>query len=99
MSPGTLTTRVDGRRLRVTLSGFEEVPTPDGDLWTVIGTPRNDVIYSGLDDSVRLYGRGGNDRLFGGLGHDDYLNGGPGRDSGSGWGGHDRLVSIERILR
>lgn len=99
MVPGVLTTRVDGYRLRVPLRDFEDVPTPAAKLWTVVGTPQRDVIYSGMDDPVRLFGRGGNDYLLGAVGKPDLLVGGPGYDVGVGWGGGDTFVSIERIRR
>jgi len=98
MAAGTLVARVGSLSWSLTVSSFEDVNTPRGELWTVLGTDGPDQILAGsFGDPVRIYGRGGNDRIYG-SDQDDVLNGGPGRDSGTGWGGHDRIRSIERII-
>jgi Ca2+-binding RTX toxin-like protein len=82
----------------IPLSGFEDVSTPTGRLWTVIGSDRGERILAGtLHHPVRIFAKGGNDEIFG-SDADDVLNGGPGFDRGTGWGGHDRIVSVERVL-
>ncbi len=98
MAAGTVVARVGSLTWSLTVSGFEDVNTPRGELWTVLGTDGPDQIVAGFfGDPVRIYGRGGNDRIYG-SDQDDVLNGGPGFDRGTGWGGHDRIRSIERIL-
>ena len=97
---GRLVATYGGTRLALPLTGVEDVATPVGRLWTVLGTQGPNFIYAGYDrHAVRLFGRGGNDTLFGAVAADDLLDGGAGRDSGSGYTGHDRLVSIERVYR
>lgn len=98
MAAGTVIARVGSLTWSLTVSGFEDVNTPRGELWTVLGTDGPDQIVAGFfGDPVRIYGRGGNDRIYG-SDQDDVLNGGPGFDRGTGWGGHDRIRSIERII-
>lgn len=97
MAAGTLAARIGSTAWSVAVPGFEEVPTPRGDLWTVLGTDGRDKIYAGFfSDPVRIHARGGDDSIFG-SDQDDLLDGGTGDDHGSGWGGQDRYVSVERI--
>lgn len=99
MTEGRLRAQYDEQTVVLTLTGFENVSTPHGDRWTVFGTDGPDRISAGFfSDPIRIYARGGDDQVFG-SDQDDIINGGPGRDTGSGWAGHDRLVSVERILR
>ncbi|MDN4160231.1 calcium-binding protein [Nocardioides abyssi] len=98
LSTELLTARFRTLRWRLVLSGFEEVSTPVGDLWTLLGTEGADRLSAGtLDRPVRIRGRGGDDRIFG-SDADDVLDGGPGRDTGTGWGGRDRIISIEKRI-
>ena len=48
------------------MPSFEDVATPAGDLWTVLGTDGPETIYAGFfADPVKIYARGGRDRVFG----------------------------------
>ena len=97
MAAGTLRAVLGPTRWNIGLTAIEDVSTPHGDAWVVLGTDGPDTIYAGsFSDPIRIYARGGNDRLLG-SDQDDVLNGGPGHDQGSGWGGQDRYVSVERI--
>jgi Ca2+-binding RTX toxin-like protein len=98
MTGGTARAHFGHHTVVVALPDFEDVSSPAGDLWTILGTDGPDEISAGfLDTAVRLYARGGNDRVFG-SDQDDVIDGGPGHDVGNGWGGHDRIVSVERIF-
>ena len=57
---------------------------------TLIGSPGDDLMFSGDDGGDRMEGRAGNDELFGSP-DNDQLFGGDGDDFLSGLGGHDVL--------
>jgi Ca2+-binding RTX toxin-like protein len=56
---------------------------------TLIGSPGDDLMFSGDDGGDRLEGRGGNDELLGSPDNNDQLFGGDGDDILSGLGGND----------
>ncbi|MCD4525606.1 calcium-binding protein [Nocardioides sp. cx-173] len=81
--------------VRVPLQGIEGAGIYSTGRWTLVGTPRNNLLEVEADHGAVLIGRGGNDMLRGSE-RGDVLRGGPGFDTGWGRGGRDRFQSIER---
>ncbi len=66
--------------------------------WTLFGSSRDEEFLGGSHAaSVAIFARGGSDMLAGSA-HHDVLHGGPGIDTVVATPGHDRCISLERVI-
>ena len=94
---GRATIGAAGHQTQLPVTGVEMLSVSRG-RWTLLGSSRDETLQGGSHTaSVAIFARGGRDELAGSA-HHDVLNGGPGFDSVFATRGHDRCISLERVI-
>ncbi len=94
---GRATIETAGREARLPVTSIELIRVSRG-RWTLLGSSRDEELLGGSHvASVTIFAGGGRDFLAGSA-HHDVLDGGPGFDTVEATPGHDRCVSLERVI-
>jgi Ca2+-binding RTX toxin-like protein len=94
---GRATIETGHQETQLPVTGVEMISVSRG-RWTLLGSSRDETLQGGSHTaSVAIFARGGSDELAGSA-HHDVLNGGPGFDSVFATRGHDRCISLERVI-
>jgi Ca2+-binding RTX toxin-like protein len=94
---GRATIEAAGQETRLPVTSIELISVSRG-RWTLYGSSRDEELLGGSRAaSVTILAGGGRDVLAGSA-HHDVLNGGPGFDAVYATPGHDRCVSLERVI-